>query len=340
MIAEALKLVSARQNLTPAQAGAVMDEMMTGQASPVLMAAFLAALATKGETVEEISALADGMRRHCIRFPHTEPVFEIVGTGGDGANSFNISTTSAFVIAAAGVAVAKHGNRAASSKSGAADVLEALGANISLSPEQNTAVLKKTNICFLFAQRYHSSMRFVGPVRKELGIRTVFNILGPLTNPAFAEEQILGVYSADLVEPLAKVLMNLGVKQGLSVYGTAGLDEISAAGETRICDFGPAGIKNYSIKPEDFGLAECTREDLRGGDPAYNARITRDVLNGKKGPQRDTVIMNAGCGLYVTGKTRTIADGVKQAAGLIDSGRAAAVLNTFIAATNTAGEKV
>ena len=236
MIKEAIIKLSKKQDLAYAEAEAVMDEIMSGQATPVQMSAYLTALALKGETIDEITASAAGMRAHCIKLLHNLDVLEIVGTGGDGSNSFNISTTSSLVIAAGGVPVAKHGNRAASSKSGAADVLEALGVKITLTPERSAEILKKINICFLFAQNYHIAMKYVAPIRKELGIRTVFNILGPLSNPAGANMELMGVYDQSLVEPLAQVMANLGVNRGMVVYGQDSLDEISMCAPTSVCE--------------------------------------------------------------------------------------------------------
>jgi anthranilate phosphoribosyltransferase len=261
-------------------------------------------------------------------------VLEIVGTGGDGANSFNISTTSALVISAAGIPVAKHGNRAASSKSGAADVLEALGVNIKIAPARSTELLKKINICFLFAQNYHVAMRFVGPIRKELGIRTIFNILGPLANPAGANMELMGVYSADLVEPLARVLANLGVKRALVVYGIDGLDEISMSAPTKVCEVKDGTFTSYEIKPEDFGFKRCSKDDLVGGTPEENAQITRDILDGNRGPKRDAVLMNSGAAIYMAGKADSIAAGIEMAKEIIDSGKAKEQLEKFIELSN------
>lgn len=311
-----------------------MDEIMSGGTSPVQTAAFLAALSAKGETIEEITACAAGMRARALPVEYTDDLLEIVGTGGDGSNSFNISTTSSIVIAAGGVRVAKHGNRAASSRSGAADCLEALGVNISLSPEQCVSLLQNVGICFLFAQTYHSSMKYVGPVRKELGIRTIFNILGPLTNPAHANLQVLGVYSEEMVEPLAHVLHNLGVRRGMVVYGQDKLDEISLSSPTTVCEFNGDEFTTYVIHPQDFGLTPCEKSELVGGTPQENAQITLDILNGAKGAKRDAVLLNAGAGLYVAGKAASLEDGVRLAAELIDSGRAMAKLQEFILESN------
>ena len=334
MIKEAIIQLAAKQDLSYETAAAVMDEIMSGQASQIQMASFLTALAIKGETIDEITACAAGMRAHCVRLLHDVDALEIVGTGGDGANSFNISTTSAFVIAAGGVPVAKHGNRAASSKSGAADVLEALGVNIALSPEQSAELLRRQNFCFLFAQNYHISMKYVAPVRKELGIRTIFNILGPLANPAGANMELMGVYDESLVEPLAHVLANLGVKRALVVYGSDGLDEISLSAPTRVCEVKDGAFTSYEITPEQFGLTRCSKDDLVGGTPAENAQITRDILAGKTGPKRDAVLMNAGAAIYMAGKAESIQAGIDLAKEMIDSGKATAQLEKFVELSN------
>lgn len=334
MIKEATSKLIDRKDLTYDEARAVMDEIMSGGTSPVQTAAFLAALSAKGETIEEITACAAGMRARALPVEYTDDLLEIVGTGGDGSNSFNISTTSSIVIAAGGVRVAKHGNRAASSRSGAADCLEALGVNISLSPEQCVSLLQNVGICFLFAQTYHSSMKYVGPVRKELGIRTIFNILGPLTNPAHANLQVLGVYSEEMVEPLAYVLHNLGVRRGMVVYGQDKLDEISLSSPTTVCEFNGDQFTTYVIHPQDFGLTPCEKSELVGGTPQENAQITLDILNGAKGAKRDAVLLNAGAGLYVAGKAASLEDGVRLAVELIDSGRAMAKLQEFILESN------
>lgn len=333
MIKEATAKVINKENLLFAEASEVMDEIMSGETSQVQTAAFLAALSTKGETIEEITACAEGMRRHALKLNHNSDLLEIVGTGGDGAKTFNISTTSAFVIAAGGIKVAKHGNRAASSKSGAADVLEALGVNIDLTPEKCVQLLGDVGFCFMFAQKYHSSMKYVGPVRKELGIRTIFNILGPLTNPALANMQVLGVYSEELVEPMAKALSNLGVRRGMAVYGKDKLDEISVSAPTVVCEFDNGEFKTYEISPEDFGLSLRSKAEIVGGTPEENAAITLDVLSGKKGAKRDAVLMNSGAGLYIGGKAKSLAEGVEMASQLIDSGAAKAKLEEMIKAS-------
>lgn len=330
-----LSKLSKKQDLAYAEAEAVMDEIMSGQATPVQMSAYLTALALKGETIDEITACAAGMRAHCIKLLHNLDVLEIVGTGGDGSNSFNISTTSSLVIAAGGVPVAKHGNRAASSKSGAADVLEALGVKITLTPERSAEILKKINICFLFAQNYHIAMKYVAPIRKELGIRTVFNILGPLSNPAGANMELMGVYDQSLVEPLAQVMANLGVNRGMVVYGQDSLDEISMCAPTSVCEIRDGKFTSYEITPEQFGYERCEKGALTGGTPAENAEITKAILKGEeKGPKRQAVCLNAGAALYIAGKAASIEEGVKLAESLIDSGAALKKLEEFVEETN------
>ena len=335
MIKEAIIKLSKKQDLAYAEAEAVMDEIMSGQATPVQMSAYLTALALKGETIDEITASAAGMRAHCIKLLHNLDVLEIVGTGGDGSNSFNISTTSSLVIVAGGVPVAKHGNRAASSKSGAADVLEALGVKITLTPERSAEILKKINICFLFAQNYHIAMKYVAPIRKELGIRTVFNILGPLSNPAGANMELMGVYDQSLVEPLAQVMANLGVNRGMVVYGQDSLDEISMCAPTSVCEIRDGKFTSYEITPEQFGYERCEKGALTGGTPAENAEITKAILKGEeKGPKRQAVCLNAGTALYIAGKAASIEEGVKLAESLIDSGAALKKLEEFVEETN------
>ena len=335
MIKEAIIKLSKKQDLAYAEAEAVMDEIMSGQATPVQMSAYLTALALKGETIDEITASAAGMRAHCIKLLHNLDVLEIVGTGGDGSNSFNISTTSSLVIAAGGVPVAKHGNRAASSKSGAADVLEALGVKITIPPEKSAEILKKINICFLFAQNYHIAMKYVAPIRKELGIRTVFNILGPLSNPAGANMELMGVYDQSLVEPLAQVMANLGVNRGMVVYGQDSLDEISMCAPTSVCEIRDGKFTSYEITPEQFGYERCEKGALTGGTPAENAEITKAILKGEeKGPKRQAVCLNAGTALYIAGKAASIEEGVKLAESLIDSGAALKKLEEFVEETN------
>jgi anthranilate phosphoribosyltransferase len=330
MIKEAIIQAARREDLSYETAEAVMHEIMEGKASDIQMAAFLAAMSVKGETIDEITASAAGMRKHCVRILHDMDVLEIVGTGGDHSNSFNISTTAALVTSAAGIPLAKHGNRAASSKSGAADVLESLGVDISISPEHSLHILKSINLCFLFAQNYHISMKYVAPVRRELGIRTIFNILGPLVNPAGANMELVGVYDADLIEPMAKVLCNLGVKRGMAVYGQDGLDEISLSSPTSICEFKDGYIKTYEITPEQFGFSRCHKEELEGGTPQENAQITRDVLSGAQGPRRDAVLLNSAAAIHIARPEISIEEGITIAADTIDSGKALAQLEQFI----------
>ncbi len=337
MIQEAIVKIVDKQDLTYDEAYAVMNEIMSGETTQVQNAAFLAALSTKStkaETIDEISGCAAAMREHAVKAEHRDGLMEIVGTGGDGAHSFNISTTAALVVASAGVKVAKHGNRAASSSCGTADCLEALGVNIDQTPEKCSELLDTAGMCFFFAQKYHTSMKYVGSIRKELGIRTVFNILGPLTNPASPDMQLLGVYDESLVEPLARVLTSLGVKQGMVVYGQDKLDEISMSAPTTVCEFKDGTYLSYVIKPEDFGLVRCNKSDLIGGSPAENAAITRAILAGEQGPRRDAVLMNAGAALYIAGKAATIAEGIRLAAAQIDCGAAAKTLEELVTVSN------
>ncbi len=332
MIKEAIVKIVNKQDLTYDEAYTVMNEIMNGETTPTQNAAFLAALSTKSaraETIDEISGCAAAMRAHATKVETDMELFDIVGTGGDNAHSFNISTTSAIVAAAGGVKVAKHGNRAASSQCGTADCLEALGVNIHQSPEKCAELLKSVGICFFFAQDYHKSMKHVAPIRKELGFRTVFNILGPLTNPGSPRYQLLGVYDDYLVEPLAQVLVNLGVRRGMVVYGKDKLDEISLSAPTKVCEIKDGWFRSYEIAPEDFGFARCQKEDLLGGSPAENAELTRRVLSGEKGPKRDAVLLNAGAALYIGGKAESFAEGIRLAAELIDSGIALETLRRF-----------
>ena len=339
MIKEAIVKIVDKQDLTYDEAYAVMTEIMSGETTATQNAAFLAGLSTKStgsETIDEISGCATAMREKATRLEHPGmEVMEIVGTGGDNAHSFNISTTTAFILAAAGIKVAKHGNRAASSLSGTADCLEALGINIQQDPDKCRELLEKVGFCFIFAQKYHSSMKYVGPIRKELGIRTVFNILGPLTNPSYPEYMLLGVYDERLVNPLAQVLMSLGVRRGMVVYGTDHLDEISVGAPTKICEFRDGYYRDLVIRPEDFGLKTASREEIVGGTPEENAQTTRDILAGKiTGAKRDIVLMNAGAGLFVAGKAESIEDGVRLAAELIDSGKALAKIGEMVEVSN------
>ena len=337
MIKEAIVKIVDKGDLTYDEAYAVMNEIMSGATTPTQNAAFLAALSTKSaraETTDEIAGCASAMRDHATKVETGMDLFEIVGTGGDNAHSFNISTTSALVAAAGGMKVAKHGNRAASSACGTADCLEALGVNIHQSPARCVELLNEVGMCFFFAQKYHASMKYVGAIRRELGFRTVFNIKGPLTNPGSPSMQLVGVYDGYLVEPLAQVLVNLGVRRGMVVYGQDKLDEISMSAPTTICEIRDGWFKSYTVKPEDFGFTRCTKAELRGGTPEENAKITLSILGGAPGPMRDAVLLNAGASLYIGGKADSMAEGVKLAAELIDSGKALQTLEKLIEASN------
>lgn len=342
MIKEAIVKIVNKEDLTYDEAYTVMNEIMSGNTTPTQNAAFLAALSTKSakaETTDEIAGCAAAMRDNATKVDTGMDIFEIVGTGGDNAHSFNISTTSALVAAAGGMKVAKHGNRAASSLCGTADCLEALGVNIQQSPSRCVELLKEVGMCFFFAQKYHTSMKYVGPIRKELGFRTVFNILGPLTNPGSPKMQLLGVYDEYLVEPLAQVLISLGVKRGMVVYGKDKLDEISMSAPTAVCEFKDGWFKSYTIAPEDFGFERCTKDDLKGGTPEENAKITREILGGAKGYKRNAVLMNAGAALYIGGKAETLKDGIALAAEIIDSGKALETLDKLIKVSNRPEEE-
>ena len=333
MIKEAIVKIVNKEDLTYDEAYKVMNEIMGGETSPTQNAAFLASLSTKSakaETTEEIAGCAAAMRDRATKVDTGMDVFEIVGTGGDNAQSFNISTTSALVAAAGGMKVAKHGNRAASSLCGTADCLEALGVNIEQDPDKCVELLAEAGMCFFFAQKYHSSMKYVGAIRKELGFRTVFNILGPLTNPGSPKMQLLGVYDEYLVEPLAQVLISLGVERGMVVYGMDKLDEISMSAPTKVCEFKDGWFKSSTIAPEDFGFERCTKEELRGGTPQENAEITRGILKGQKGPKRNAVLMNAGASLYIGGKAESLKEGIELAGQIIDSGKAYETLEKLI----------
>lgn len=335
MIKEAIRLAMDGQNLGAEMAEGVMNEIMAGNASEAEMAAYLTALRMKGETIDEITASAKGMRRACTRLLHAMDVLEIVGTGGDEAFTFNISTVSAMVISAAGVPVAKHGNRSVSSKCGAADILESLGVNIAAETEVMTKCLEEERICFMFAQKYHPSMRFVAPVRKSLGVRTIFNILGPLANPAGANMELMGVYDKELVFPLAQVMLNLGVKSGMVVCGDDGLDEITMTTTTTACEIKNGKLKNRVIDPEDYGFSYCEGAELVGGSPDENKKIALEILSGKEpGAKRDVVLLNAGVALYIGGKGNSIQEGIDLARKVLDSGRALQKLQAFIKATN------
>lgn len=334
MIKEAIAQLVKREDLTSEVMEQVMEEIMTGEATDAQKASLLTALSMKGETIDEITSAAKVLRSHCERFLNDMDVLEIVGTGGDGSNTINISTLSSVVVSAAGIPVAKHGNRAASSKCGTADCLEALGVKIDCAPARSAQILKDINLCFLFAQKYHPAMRFVGAVRKEMGIRTLFNVLGPLANPAGATMQLFGVYSEELVEPLAHVLRNLGVKRAMVVYGRDSMDEISLSAETKVCEFKNDEFKSYIIKPEDLGIARCNKEDLVGGTPQENAAIVNDILGGAKGPKTDVVLLNAGAAIYLASDGITLKDGIEKAREIIVSGKAKEQLEKFIEETN------
>ncbi|MCM1189192.1 MAG: anthranilate phosphoribosyltransferase [bacterium] len=337
MIKEAIVKIVNKEDLTYDEAYTVMNEIMSGETTPTQNAAFLAALSAKSaraETTDEIAGCAAAMRAHATRVETELELFEIVGTGGDNAQSFNISTTSALVAAAGGMKVAKHGNRAASSQCGTADCLEALGVNIQQSPERCIELLEEAGMCFFFAQKYHTSMKYVGAIRKELGFRTVFNILGPLTNPGAPALQLLGVYDEYLVMPLAQVLVSLGVRRGMVVYGQDKLDEISLSAPTTVCEIRDGWFKSFVITPEEFGFERCKKEDLRGGTPEENAAILRGILSGEKGHKRNAVLLNAGAALYIGGKAGSMAEGVGLAAEIIDSGKALKTLNRLIEISN------
>lgn len=335
MINELLYKVSTKQDLTYDEAKAAIEEIMSGEVTPVVTSAFLTALAMKGETEDEIAGAADGMRSKALPFELGTHALDIVGTGGDKSNSFNISTVASFVAAAAGVTIAKHGNRAASSKCGTADCLEALGVKIDCEPEVMKKSQEDNNIIFFFAQKYHSAMRFVGPVRKEIGIRTVFNILGPLTNPGHADQMVLGVFSEEYVEKIAKTLVKLGVTDALVVHGMDCLDEISAGAETKVAEVRGEDITYYTIKPEDFGFERVSKADLVGGTPEENAAIATAVLKGEgTAAQNTAVILNAGACIYVANKGISLADAMKQAEQVLSSGKGYDVLQGFIKTTN------
>lgn len=335
MIREAIHLLVMGENLDYDTAKQAMSEIMSGNATQAQISAFITALRTKGETIEEITACATVMREFGVHIHPDFDVLEIVGTGGDEIGTFNISTTSAFVISAGGIPVAKHGNRSVSSKSGAADVLEKLGVNIQLTSGECKEVLDKCGICFMFAQLYHSSMKYAAPVRREIGIRTVFNILGPLTNPASASKQLLGVYNDSLVEPLANVLKNLGVKRGISVCGASRIDEATTTGTNYIAEIKNDEVITYTLDPQEYGLPRCELKDLVGGLPEDNAKITRDILSGAKGAKRDVVVLNSALSLYIGYENKTIAECIEMAQDIIDSGKALAKLEEFIAVTNS-----
>lgn len=335
MIDEAIRMIILGENLSVETSRNVMLEIMNGSASNSQIASFLTAMRMKGETIDEITACATIMREKSLKITPNKDVLDIVGTGGDGANTFNISTVSTFVVSATGISVAKHGNRSVSSRCGSADLLESLGANINLSVKQSEKMLEDINMCFMYAPSYHASMKYAAPVRKELGIRTIFNILGPLANPAGANMQLLGVYDEKLVYPLAKVLQNLGVKRGAVVYGHDGLDEISLSSTSTICEIDGNSLNSYFLSPEQLGLKKCNKDDILGGNIKENAKIALDILSGiEKGAKRDIVIMNSAMCLYMVYNNKTLKECVKVAEDVIDSGKAKKQLNKFIELSN------
>jgi anthranilate phosphoribosyltransferase len=334
MIREALDaIINQRRDLSEDEAAGAMADIMEGEATAAQIGALMAALRMKGESVEEIAGMARVMREHALQVVHAGPLIDTCGTGGDGAGTFNVSTAAAFVAAAAGVNVAKHGNRAASSACGSADVLEALGAKIELTPEQVADCIVETGIGFMFAPAFHPAMKYAGPARRELGVRTVFNILGPLTNPAGAQGQVLGVPSDELVETMAAALSRLGTQHALVVHSSDGLDELSISAPTLVCEVKLGEISRYHLTPEDAGLERAPRAAVLGGDPAQNATTMRSVLSGTEGPMLDYTLINAAAALIVGGAASGFGDGVIRARALATSGAALAVLDRFIAAT-------
>jgi anthranilate phosphoribosyltransferase len=326
-----------RQNLTPEEAGCVMGAIMEGAATQSQISAFLTALRMKGETPEEIAAFAQVMRRHAVAVaPVTQKILvDTCGTGGDGTHTFNISTASAIVAAGAGIPIVKHGNRSVSSSCGSADVLSCLGVNLAVDPKVQAGIVERVGIAFLFAPSHHPAMRHVMAVRQELGCRTVFNILGPLANPAGAQAQVLGVYHPDLIRPMAEVLGILGIRRAMVVHG-CGLDEITTTGETQVCELDGGKIRTYTLSPDTFGIARAGLPDVRGGDAQENARIIREILQGERGSCRDIVLLNAGAAIYTGGQARGLHDGFRRAAESIDSGNALSRLNALVEATRGA----
>ena len=337
MIKESIAKLIDGNSLSEEEAAAVMEQIMSGEATPAQLAAFLTALRLKGETVDEIAGMARVMRAKACRVDCDGAVLDTCGTGGDASGTFNVSTAAAFVAAAAGARVAKHGNRAMSSRCGSADVLEALGAKIELSPEEAAACLEQTGFCFMFAPRYHPAMRHAAGPRREIGIRTVFNILGPLCNPAGATRQVLGVADESLGEKMAQVLARLGCERAIIVHGEDGLDELSPAGPSRVWEVGGGAVERYRVSPSDAGLASHPLSSVGGGTPEDNARMLRSVLGGEPGALRDFTLLNAAAGLLAFGIARDFADGVENAASAIDTGGAQEKLDRFIEVSNAAG---
>lgn len=331
MIRECLAKLVQGENLTREESYQLMIRMMDGEVSPSQAAGLLTALRMKGETVEELTGLAEGMRNKAssVSFRVSGAV-DTCGTGGDGGRTFNISTGAAIVAAAAGIPVAKHGNRAISGRSGSADVLEALGVRIQMSPEEAGVVLERLGICFLFAPLFHHAMKRVMPTRKELGFRTCFNLLGPLVNPAGVKRQLMGVFDPSLTDTVARVLLALGTERALVVAGLDGIDEISISAPTRISEVRDGQVTTYTVTPEDLGVRQAPLEAVSGGDARTNARILRQIFQGQKGPCRDVVLVNAGAVLYVAGKAESIAEGARAAAEVLDSGKAAGKLEEMI----------
>ena len=333
MMKEYINKVMEGKNLTTKEAAAAMDIIMSGNATPAQIGSYLTALRMKGETIEEITGCAKSMREKCSQLVGKGDLMDIVGTGGDCTNTFNVSTVSSFVVAAGGVKVAKHGNRSVSSKCGSADVLEALGVKLDITKEQNEAVLEETGICFMFAPIYHSAMKYVAAPRRELGARTIFNILGPLANPAYANLQVMGVYSEELVDSMAQVLSNLGVKRAMVVHGIDGVDEVSICGKTKVCEVRNGKLKSYTINPEELGLSTAQPEDIKGGLAEENKEIALSILKGEKGAKRDMVLINSAVALYTALDDKSLKECVQMAADLIDSGKALDKMQEFIKAT-------
>ncbi|MGL5514273.1 MAG: anthranilate phosphoribosyltransferase [Sporomusa sp.] len=334
MIKSAIYDVLNGKDISLDQTREVMLQIMNGEATNAQIAAFLTAMRLKGETIDEITACVMVMRDKCTKLTPKTDVLDIVGTGGDEVSTFNISTVASFVIAAGGVPVAKHGNRSVSSKCGSADLLEALGVKITLTPEQNAKLLEEMGMCFIFAPTYHASMKYAAPVRREIGIRTLFNIIGPLANPAGANMQLLGVYDENLVEPLARVLANLQVKRAMVVHGHDGLDEITLSDTTTVCEVSYGKLNSFFITPEQLGFKRCRLSELVGGSPTDNAQIALDILNGQQGPKRDIVVLNSAFCLYMSHNNITLRECVKMAEQIIDSGKAKAQLEKLIQLSN------
>nr|WP_302599372.1 anthranilate phosphoribosyltransferase [uncultured Cellulosilyticum sp.] len=325
-------------HLTYEETEDAMNTIMEGKATEAQIGSLLTALRMRGETVEEITASAKVMREKCNQLKGKGDLLDIVGTGGDCTNTFNVSTVSSLVVAAAGVKVAKHGNRSVSSKCGSADVLEALGVKLDITKEQNEKVLEEVGICFMFAPLYHSAMKYVAGPRRQMGVRTIFNILGPLASPAYANLQVLGVYSEDLVIPMAQVLANLGIKHAMVVHGQDGVDEVSLCAPTTVCEVREKELRSFVLNPQDLGLTLCKQSDLVGGEAALNKQIALQILSGEKGPKRDMVLLNSAVALTTALDNISMQEAIKLSAELIDSGKAMKKLNDFIESTNSFGQ--